>query len=559
MAETRSLTKLTEAVVHEAAESLGLRIKKLYRRLTFEEIDQRRWKGLCIFCDELETPDHYLRHKNSGILMLDCDDDQPPNDIELVETEVAIESSETEQRTVSHEATADMNLALLEEESIPQFQVPISDSEILSNIKLREETSTLETLEYVVMNENENLEQDGVQKYVSMKFEVDGDAERSQKVLSSTKNCCAHQVFGKMSKHEEKLGIKKKRKGFKSRMFKYKRGLRKLHALTFIKSMRMVFSQQLGMVETSSDLLMWNGKDSLPETAIGSELEAMETDSSSQERSELCTENKEEVKGCFKRLQASVLMKEKPDSVKVNEVKIETQVVDRDMSLSIIVLETGREEVIGSHVTMAFVFKQTSLSYSPCSEHNLLDTMLLRCHSKTKQRKCHKSWMFKYKFDEEDPRNLQSRNGYSLSRREIQPFISQYMWTQEVSAAIRFLLRRHLYLTFDCEELAVAGRKRKHGLSMGLQSKQKKRKCPKSWMFKFKTGSNPAGTSSLKRHNECGLWAQIREVKKQSKLLLLSLSPSFVWRAMIRNPVKRSKLPKTWFFKYKQEKNFRLW
>jgi len=75
----------------------------------------------------------------------------------------------------------------MEEESSSQFQVTISDSETLRNIELGEENSKLETLEYAVMNEKENLEQDGVQKYVNMNFEVDGDVERSKKVLSSTK------------------------------------------------------------------------------------------------------------------------------------------------------------------------------------------------------------------------------------------------------------------------------------------------------------------------------------------------------------------------------------
>ncbi|KAG7532523.1 hypothetical protein ISN45_Aa08g002010 [Arabidopsis thaliana x Arabidopsis arenosa] len=176
MEETRALTKMEEAVVRETAETLGLRIKKLHRRISWEEFNERWFKGLYMFCDEPETPDHHLRHKNSGILMIDCDEDQMSHDKELVETEVATESSETEQRTVNHEATVDMNLALLEEGSIPQFQVPIANSEILRNVEIREENSKLETLEYVVMNENENLEQDGVQKYVNMKFEVDGDA-----------------------------------------------------------------------------------------------------------------------------------------------------------------------------------------------------------------------------------------------------------------------------------------------------------------------------------------------------------------------------------------------
>ncbi|CAH8275490.1 unnamed protein product [Arabidopsis lyrata] len=125
MEETRALTKMEETVVREAAETLGLRIKKLHRRISWEEFNERWFKGLCMFCDEPETPDHHLHHKNSGILMIDCDDDQMSHDKELVETEVATESSETDQGTVNHGATADMNLALLEEESIPQFQSKI--------------------------------------------------------------------------------------------------------------------------------------------------------------------------------------------------------------------------------------------------------------------------------------------------------------------------------------------------------------------------------------------------------------------------------------------------
>ncbi|CAL9228703.1 unnamed protein product [Arabidopsis halleri] len=191
MEETRALTKMEEAVVRETAETLGLRIKKLHRRISWEEFNERWFKGLCMFCDEPETPDHHLRHKNSGILMIDCDEDQMSHDKELVEIEVATESSETEQRTVNHEATADMNLALLEEGSIPQFQAPIANSEILKSNELRE--VKLENLEVVAMNKN--LVQEGVKKNINKKFEVEGDVERSQKVLSITEICCAHQVF----------------------------------------------------------------------------------------------------------------------------------------------------------------------------------------------------------------------------------------------------------------------------------------------------------------------------------------------------------------------------
>ncbi|KAG7568032.1 hypothetical protein ISN45_Aa04g008700 [Arabidopsis thaliana x Arabidopsis arenosa] len=190
MEETRALTKMEETVVREAAETLGLRIKKLHRRISWEEFNERWFKGLCMFCDEPETPDHHLRHKNSGILMIDCDEDQMSHDKELVETEVATESSETEQRTLNHEATADMNLALLEEESIPQFQVPIANSEILKSGELRE--VKLGKLEVVAMNKN--LVQDGVQENVNKRFDVD----RDQKVTSNTQIGSTHQMLDKM-------------------------------------------------------------------------------------------------------------------------------------------------------------------------------------------------------------------------------------------------------------------------------------------------------------------------------------------------------------------------
>ncbi|KAG7564023.1 Retrotransposon gag domain [Arabidopsis suecica] len=181
--------------------------------------------------------------------------------------------------------------------------------------------------------------------------------------------------------------------------------------------------------------------------------------------------------------------------------------------------------------------------------------------------------------NEEDQGNLQSRIGFSFSRGKNSTFISQamallseskvwtekqiptlqilkqinksqYRWTQ-VHDVNHFLMWRHLHLNLDGEEPKLAGRKRNHGLLIRLHSRQKQRKCPKSWLFKFKTGSKLAGTSHLKRHKESGLGAQIRGVRKQSKLLLLSLCPSFLCRAMLRVTVKQSKHPKTWSFKFK--------
>ncbi|KAG7563679.1 Retrotransposon gag domain [Arabidopsis suecica] len=81
--------------------------------------------------------------------------------------------------------------AFLEDESTPQVQVPIAKSEILKSIEPREVNLGLENLESVVMNEN--LEHDGVQKNVTKRFEVDGNVEKTQKVLSVTEICCAHQ------------------------------------------------------------------------------------------------------------------------------------------------------------------------------------------------------------------------------------------------------------------------------------------------------------------------------------------------------------------------------
>ncbi|KAG7579588.1 hypothetical protein ISN45_Aa03g037200 [Arabidopsis thaliana x Arabidopsis arenosa] len=64
---------------------------KLRRRVSCEEIVERRLKGLCVFCKEPETPYHYLQHKNSGILMIDSED-HLSNAMELEDIEVEISS-----------------------------------------------------------------------------------------------------------------------------------------------------------------------------------------------------------------------------------------------------------------------------------------------------------------------------------------------------------------------------------------------------------------------------------------------------------------------------------
>ncbi|CAH8272029.1 unnamed protein product [Arabidopsis lyrata] len=296
------------------ASSSSTRRYKLHRRISLEDINERRLKGLCVFCEQPETPDHHIKHKNTGILMIDGDEDQPPIGESIEHCTVSLLSTAQEEKPNLENHENLVYETILEGESLPQFQVPISDSESLRNIELRKENSKLETLEYVVMNENENLEQEWVQKNVNKSFEVEGDVERSQNLISNTKICSAHQLFDKMSHYKERLGIKKKRKGFKSWMFKYKSGFRKLHALTFSKSMR--------MIETFSDLLLLNGKDSPARTAMEFKLEAGEIASSNQERLELCTESNDYLESSNLEL---VLIKEEPEFVKVNGVTLWTQ------------------------------------------------------------------------------------------------------------------------------------------------------------------------------------------------------------------------------------------
>ncbi|CAH8276473.1 unnamed protein product [Arabidopsis lyrata] len=60
-------------------------------RISCEEIDERRLKGLCVFCKEPEIPNHHLQHKNSGILMIDSED-HLSNAMEFEEIGVEISS-----------------------------------------------------------------------------------------------------------------------------------------------------------------------------------------------------------------------------------------------------------------------------------------------------------------------------------------------------------------------------------------------------------------------------------------------------------------------------------
>ncbi|KAG7553405.1 hypothetical protein ISN45_Aa06g039320 [Arabidopsis thaliana x Arabidopsis arenosa] len=358
--------------------------KLIPMKYSCEEINKRREAGLCIFCDERETMDHHLKHKGLQIVMMDLEDASMVG----VEEKEALSDSVTASQFQDIKWTQQQELipdglvqkAILEEESTPQFQVPIANSEILRGCELREVKLELENLEYVVMDKN--LENEWVQKDTTKRFEVEGDVE-SQKMISNTKICSARQLFGKRSQHKDRLKLKKKRKGLKSWMFKYKQKNERLwrlhnHVLPFpnlcdLRIDRLVTTRKrklLGELDTvdvkyfvrlvvigevQAAMIIRTESDYQKETQIslsnfvekkikkdlvevdvakfgdddqfsdaekvfGFNIEAPKTESSNQERLEFPTENN----GCLDHFQSMVLMKEEPDSVKINEVKLET-------------------------------------------------------------------------------------------------------------------------------------------------------------------------------------------------------------------------------------------
>lgn len=44
---------------------------KLRKFLTNEEMSERRAKGLCYYCDEKFSPEHYLKHKKTQLFLID--------------------------------------------------------------------------------------------------------------------------------------------------------------------------------------------------------------------------------------------------------------------------------------------------------------------------------------------------------------------------------------------------------------------------------------------------------------------------------------------------------
>ena len=50
------------------------------RKFSYQEMQDRRAKGLCMFCDEAFTPGHQLKHKRSQIFVMECEDEDDDED-----------------------------------------------------------------------------------------------------------------------------------------------------------------------------------------------------------------------------------------------------------------------------------------------------------------------------------------------------------------------------------------------------------------------------------------------------------------------------------------------
>lgn len=46
---------------------------KLEPFLSHAEMNERRAKGLCYYCDEKFTKDHYLKHKKTQLFSMECE------------------------------------------------------------------------------------------------------------------------------------------------------------------------------------------------------------------------------------------------------------------------------------------------------------------------------------------------------------------------------------------------------------------------------------------------------------------------------------------------------
>lgn len=56
--------------------------EKITKKYSFEEIQERKNKGLCMFCEEQYTPGHHLKHKKAQIYVMECEDDNVDDELE---------------------------------------------------------------------------------------------------------------------------------------------------------------------------------------------------------------------------------------------------------------------------------------------------------------------------------------------------------------------------------------------------------------------------------------------------------------------------------------------
>lgn len=72
------------------------------KKFSYQEMQDRRAKGLCMFCDEVYTPGHSLKHKKAQIFFMECEDDDvlsSDSDDDQEDT-VAAEKTDKEQQAL---------------------------------------------------------------------------------------------------------------------------------------------------------------------------------------------------------------------------------------------------------------------------------------------------------------------------------------------------------------------------------------------------------------------------------------------------------------------------
>ncbi|KAL8144068.1 hypothetical protein V2J09_017100 [Rumex salicifolius] len=71
------------------------------RKFSYEEMQERKTKGLCMFCEEPYTPGHHIKHKRAQIFLMEADEEDPSD--EVVDALIAedLQVAEIEQSQIS--------------------------------------------------------------------------------------------------------------------------------------------------------------------------------------------------------------------------------------------------------------------------------------------------------------------------------------------------------------------------------------------------------------------------------------------------------------------------